>query len=123
MGVPRSTPCSTYSMALEMGKASSWTALAPDSRMWQPQTEMWSARGMVRLQYLKGIGDQVQRGLDREDASAAGEELLQDVVQDDGAQTVGRDPLLLARHVVGIEEEEGGGVDGEGGADPLHGGP
>jgi len=34
IGMPRATARSTYSRAFEMQNAISWTAVAPDSRMW-----------------------------------------------------------------------------------------
>ena len=72
-----------------------------------------------RRAVLEGVRHQAQRGFHREDAGAAREELLQDVVLDDRPQLRCRHALFLAGHLVQGQEEKGGRVDRERAADAV----
>ena len=99
--------------------AISWAALAPASRKCAPATEIALKRGTSCGAELDRVGDEPQRRAGRPDPRAAADVLLEDVVLDRAAELRPVDALLLADGDVEREQDRGGAVDREAGADPV----
>ncbi len=108
---PASTPHCTYSMPSRSVNASSWSAVAPASRMWYPLTEIVFQRGTSRRAEREDVGDEPHRRTRREDVLLLGDELLQDVVLNRARQRLPAGALLLGDDQVHREDHRRRRVD------------
>ena len=118
---PRSTTVSQYVTPSASVNAISCTALAPASRSVRTgDRDRVEPRHLGRAE-LDGVGDQPQRRLRRPDPRPARCVLLEDVVLDRAGELLARHALLLRGGDIEGQQDGGGAVDRETGADLVQG--
>ena len=91
--------------------ASSWSAVAPASRMWYPLTEMVFQRGTSLRAEREDVGDEPHRRTRRKDVFLLGDEFLEDVVLNRARERLPVRALPLGHDEIHREDHRGRRVD------------